>query len=165
MLIRPELERDYEQIRQLIKQAFVSNAHSSQTESQIVDALRAANALTIALVAVEDEDVIGHVAFSPVTINGVAGNWYGLGPVAVRPDRQGQAIGSRLIQAGLTGLKQLGADGCVVLGSPDYYPRFGFVRDRELTYSAAPAPYFMALAFAGNAAKGEVAYHPGFDAR
>lgn len=163
MKIRQEEPQDQDAIRTLTTEAFRDAPYSSQTEAAIVDALRAADALTISLVA-EDEGIIGHVAFSPVKVNGADCGWYGLGPVSVSSDRQSQGIGAMLIREGLEQLKSSGAAGCVVLGSPDYYARFGFVHDPQLKYSDAPAEYFMRLLIMGEAIPGEVTFHPGFAA-
>ena len=106
---------------------------------------------------------MGHIAFSPVTISDGAADWYGLGPVAVLPEMQGRGIGAALIQAGLAELKARGAAGCVVMGDPAYYGRFGFAATAALTYPGVPPEYFMAQAFT-QSAKGRVAYHEGFAA-
>jgi len=164
MEIRPECPEDIEAIRDLITSAFEEAPHSSQTEAAIVDALRKDGALTISLVAVEDGALVGHVAFSPVTINGEAKSWYGLGPVAVRPALQRKGIGRALIQEGLGHLREMNAQGCVVLGDPAYYGRFGFISDPELRYGDVPPEYFQGLAFTEAEPKGEVSYHAGFNA-
>jgi len=163
MNIEQERPQDASAIRALTQAAFEGVAYSQQTEARIVDALRAAGALTISLVARVEDRIVGHAAFSPVEINGVAGGWFGLGPVSVSPTLQGQGIGQALIGEGLRRLKALNAAGCVVLGHPGYYGRFGFVSDPELHYGQAPAHYFLRLVLDGDSPKGEVAYHPSFD--
>ena len=162
MQIRPEQVGDAEAIRAVTTAAFAGAPHSSGTEADIVDALRSAGDLTLSLVAMDAGEVVGHVAFSPVTIGGRAAGWFGLGPVAVRPDRQGAGVGRALIEAGLGQLRGLGAAGCVVLGEPGYYGRFGFEADPRLTYDGAPAPYFQRLAFGGEVPEGKAAYRPAF---
>ena len=97
MNIEQERPQDASAIRALTQAAFEGVAYSQQTEARIVDALRAAGALTISLVAMVEDRIVGHAAFSPVEINGVAGGWYGLGPVSVSPALQGQGIGQALI--------------------------------------------------------------------
>jgi predicted N-acetyltransferase YhbS len=167
MEIRAERSADIHAIRDVTTAAFKAAEHSSGTEASIVDALRVADALTISLVAVEGGDVVGHVAFSPVTIDSdVASHtgWFGLGPVSVRPDCQGSGIGKALIEVGLTQLRDSGAHGCVVLGDPHYYARFGFLSDAALRYADVPPEYFQRIVFKGPAPTGSVAYHPGFDA-
>jgi putative acetyltransferase len=164
MVIRPERPGDAEAIRALTEAAFKGVAHSDETEAQIVDALRAAGALTLSLVAVAADEILGHAAFSPVRINGLEGDWHGLGPVSVWPARQGQGVGQALIREGLRRLKALGSAGCVVLGEPAYYGRFGFAYDPGLFYGQAPPGYFQRLTLRGADPKGEVTYHPGFDA-
>jgi putative acetyltransferase len=165
MEIRPEQPEDIADIRYITEAAFLPMAFSSQTEAAIIEALRAANALTISLVAVEDDEVIGHVAFSPVMIDGQPGGWYGLGPVAVRPDSQRRGVGEALIRAGLTRLFELSPQGCVVLGDPDYYARFGFETQPGLTLPGVAQEFFQCLPLDGHKApKGTVAFHPGFNA-
>ncbi len=165
MQLRPEQPTDAPAIASLVAQAFAGTPHSAGTEPAIVRELRAAGALTLSLVAVDGaEGLVGHVAFSPVTIAGRAGRWYGLGPIAVRPSRQRAGIGARLMDEGLARLRALGAEGCVVLGEPAYYGRWGFAVHEGLAYPGVPPEYFMGLAFAGPVPRGEVAYHAAFSA-
>jgi putative acetyltransferase len=163
MIIRPETPADGEAIGAMTSAAFRASPHGDHDEAGIVEALRAAGALAASLVADEDDEIVGHAAFSPVTINGEWLGWYGLGPVSVRPDRQGQGIGAALIREGLDRLRATGAAGFVVLGDPAYYRRFGFAANPALIYPPAPAPYFQALSFGAHWPAGVVAYHPAFD--
>lgn len=162
--VRSERPEDADAIRSLTTAAFKHMPFSSQTEAAIVDALRKAGALTVSLVAIKDGAIVGHAAFSPVTINGETNGWYGLGPVSVSPDQQRKGIGRALIREGLCRLAELSARGCVVLGDPGYYGRFGFVSDRELRYGEVPPEYFQRLCFTDVVPTGEVVFHPGFDA-
>lgn len=164
MEIISERPKDATSIRRLTDAAFKGVAHSDGTEARIVDALRAAGALTISLVAIDVDEIVGHAAFSPVSINGASCHWYGLGPVSVTPDRQRCGIGQALIRDGLHRLRLTSAAGCVVLGAPAYYGRFGFESDPELYYGDVPQGYFQRLVFTGASPKGEVRYHAGFDA-
>jgi putative acetyltransferase len=164
MNIRAEIPEDAAIIRAITSAASEGAPHSSGTEAAIVDALRAAGALTVSLVAVQNGEIVGHVAFSPVTIDCKSTGWFGLGPVSVRPDQQGAGIGQALIRHGLDQLRRMGAEGCVVLGDPRYYRRFGFTNDPELRYGDVPPEYFQQLLLKGVTPKGEVAYHPSFDA-
>lgn len=163
MRISAETPDDIEAIFALTQEAFRGHPHSQHTEGYIIDALRAAGALTLSLVAHEADVAVGHAAFSPVAIGDGAAGWYGLGPVAVLPAMQGRGIGAALIEAGLAALQARGAAGCVVLGEPAYYRRFGFAQVPALTYPGVPPQYFMARVFTTPAA-GEVAYHAGFAA-
>lgn len=163
MQISAETPADIDAIFALTQLAFRDHPHSQQTEGYIINALRAAGALTLSLVARDAGRPVGHIAFSPVTISDGAADWYGLGPVAVLPEMQGRGIGAALIQAGLAELKARGAAGCVVMGDPAYYGRFGFAATAALTYPGVPPEYFMAQAFT-RSAKGRVAYHEGFAA-
>ncbi len=163
MHIRKEMSEDADAIRQVTDEAFRTVAYSNQKEGEIVDALRAAKALTLSLVAEDKGEVLGHVAFSPVLIGGEDKGWYGLGPVSVRPDRQGEGIGGMLIREGLAILRQEGAKGCVLLGNPGYYVRFGFKAEARLKLPGVPAEYFQCLAFGPDMPEGDVAYHAAFD--
>ncbi|QEN86746.1 N-acetyltransferase [Labrys sp. KNU-23] len=165
MQIRPERADDIDAIRAVTKAAFDGRPYSSQTEAAIVDTLRAEGALTLSLVAEEEGEVVGHVAFSPVTIEGAFQHWYGLGPVSVRPDRQKSGIGHTLIEAGLAHLRRQKAEGCVVVGNPAYYGRFGFKNDAQLCLSGLPPVYFQCLPFGADTPHGNVAYHPAFEAK
>lgn len=162
MILRPEQPGDEAAISSLTTAAFASAAHSSGTEAQIIKHLRDAGALTLSLVAEEEDRIVGHIAFSPVTIGGKDHGWVGLGPVSVAADRQGAGIGSALILEGLDHMRKAGHKGCVLLGDPRYYSRFGFANDPGLVYPGPPPEYFMALPFDGQSPRGEVAYHPAF---
>lgn len=162
-VIRAERPDDADAIRRITQAAFALAEHHSGTEGAIIDALRAANALVISLVATVDEEIVGHVAFSPVTI-GTAVGWFGLGPVSVQPDLQKQGIGGALIREGLIRLKAVHARGCVVMGDPGYYQRFGFAHDPAIRYEGVPPEYFMRLSFGDAETSGNVIYHEGFSA-
>ena len=163
MEIRAERPEDAEAIRQVTAAAFAPMPYSAGTEPRIVDALRDAGALTLSLVAEREGRVVGHIAFSPVLIDGQASGWYGLGPVSVAPALQRQGIGDALIREGLQRLKDLGAGGCVLLGDPGYYARFGFETDPRLTYAGGPAEDFQRLTLREPQPTGDVSYHPAFD--
>jgi predicted N-acetyltransferase YhbS len=163
-VIRDERAGDAPAIAALITRAFAVAEHASGTEAAIVDALRAAGALSLSLVAVQGDAIVGHVALSPVGIDGVEGGWFGLGPLSVDPARQRRGIGAGLVEAAIAWLRASGAAGCVLLGDPAYYRRFGFVSDPMLRYGDEASPYFQYLSLAGPAARGQVTYHPAFDA-
>lgn len=162
MELRPEQPGDADAIRSITQEAFAGAEHSSGTESAIIDNLMSAGTLSLSLVALSNDRIVGHVAFSPVKIAGGDQGWFGLGPVSVRPDMQGKGIGSRLIRESLAQLRAAGAEGCVVLGDPAYYRRFGFAADPALTFDGAPPEYFMALSFTGSSPSGSVTYEPAF---
>ncbi|MGF6232443.1 putative acetyltransferase [Inquilinus ginsengisoli] len=162
-MIRDQQPEDDAAVRQLVGDAFRGRPYSDGREPAILDALRAAGALTVALVAEEDSEILGQVAFSPVAIDATARNWYGLGPVAVRPDRQGQGIGQALIRSGLDRIRALGAQGCVLAGAPGYYGRFGFTADPRLQSPGIPPQYFLVLPFGAEVPGGTVTFHPAFD--
>ena len=162
--IRDEQPTDVETIARLTEMAFRDRPYSSHTEQFIVDALRRHGQLTISLVAVDGESIVGHVAVSPVTISSGATGWYGLGPISVWPERQRQGIGSALMQAALVNLRHLGGRGCMLLGDPGYYRRFGFAARPGLELAGFPPEYLQALSFDGEFPAGTVHFHEAFDA-
>ena len=164
MHFRQEFPEDATTIRALTDAAFRDMPFSDQTEAKVIDALRAAGALTLSLVATRGGEIIGHVAFSPVKINAESGDWYGLGPVSVWPDHQRTGIGQALIREGLQRLRSLNAGGCVLLGDPAYYCRFGFEADPDLFYIGAPSWAFQRLTLNGSRPRGEVSFHSAFEA-
>ena len=159
--IRQETPSDVAAIRVITKAAFADMPYSSHTEAEIIDGLRAAGAVGLSLVAVSGDEVVGNVVFSDVTIDGMAG-WVGLGPVSVRLGLQRGGIGSALIKAGLDRMRANGAVGCVLVGDPGYYGRFGFRTVPGLGYDGVPDEYVMALPFGGALPRGAIAFHPAF---
>lgn len=162
LTIRKERPEDVAAIARVVEEAFHSHPYSNQTEHILVDRLRSAGVLSVSLVAVLDGALVGHIAFSPVTIDGKPCRWFGLAPVSVQPAHQGEGIGSMLIRAGLAELERLGCDGCVLLGEPAYYGRFGFRVREGVNLPGVPPEYFLALPFRAEQATGEVAYHDAF---
>jgi putative acetyltransferase len=164
IVIRNEMDDDVITIAEVTVAAFKTLAISNHTEQFIIEALRAADALTVSLVAEVYGRVIGHIAFSPVTISDGTPNWYGLGPVSVLPEHQRQGIGKALIWEGLSRLKDLNARGCCLVGHPDYYKKFGFKNISGLILAGVPQEVFFALSFDGHTPQGTVTFHEGFKA-
>jgi putative acetyltransferase len=163
MIIRAETPADITSIEEVTLAAFTGEFSDHPTEHLIVNDLREAKMLSLSLVAEMDGQIVGHMAFSPVLINGENQGWLGLGPISVTPELQKQGIGSALIKDGLAKIRAMGAKGCVLEGSPEYYQRFGFKSYPELVYEIAPAPeYFMALPFYDEVPVGKVEYHKSF---
>jgi putative acetyltransferase len=164
MIIREEIQEDHAAIADVTAKAFADMKYSDQIEPMIIGRLREAGALALSLVGIDHGDIVGQATFSPITIDEADIGWFGLGPVSVRPDRQGQGIGGLLIRQGLNQLRARGAAGCVVLGDPAYYQRFGYENDEALRYVEAPSQFFMRLSFVDNVPAGRVQYHPAFGA-
>lgn len=164
VVIRDETDADVSAITEVTIAAFKTLEISNKTEQYIIEALRAAKALTVSLVAEVDGRVVGHIAFSPVTISDGTQNWYGLGPVSVLPTYQRQGIGKALIHGGLSRLKSMHARGCCLVGHLDYYKKFGFDNIPELVHEGVPPEVFLALSFDGNTPRGTVTFHEGFKA-
>jgi putative acetyltransferase len=163
-VIRRERPEDVSAIHQLTLEAFENAAHTSHTEHLIVDGLRTAGVLTISLVAERDGRIVGHVALSPVEISDGSDRWFGLGPISVAPDQQRCGVGTLLMSQAIQELKGLQAAGCVLLGDPAYYRKFGFQPDPGLILAGVPAEYFQALQLdCATQPKGVVTYHSAFN--
>lgn len=152
-------------IHRLNKEAF-----GSDTEAKLVDSLRASNVPMISLVAVNNETVVGHILFTPMTdADGNAIPVAGLAPMAVLPAYQNQGIGSALVRKGLERCQAAGYQAVVVLGHPAYYPRFGFMPASHFEIQSqydVPEEVFMALELKVGAldrVSGTVKYHSVFD--
>ena len=163
--IRPEKEADFDAVRQVNTVAFGRAA-----EAALVDALRKAADPLISLVAVEDDQVVGHILFTPVTIESgdAEAPALGLAPMAVLPAYQRQGVGSQLVRAGLKECQRIGSNVVVVLGHPEYYPRFGFVPASQKGLSSeypVPDEVFMVIELEPGALRdrhGIVKYQPEF---
>jgi putative acetyltransferase len=162
--IRAESVADVPAIRALTIQAFLRAPHTSHTEHLIVDHLRRAGQLSVSLVAEAAGSVIGHVGVSPVNISDGTRDWFGLGPLSVLPQHQRCGVGSQLVREALRRLRERAAAGCVLLGDPAFYGRFGFRADPALVLADVPPEYFLALPFDAAPARGSVVYHAAFAA-
>lgn len=164
--IRPEQPGDQAAIYEVNALAFEKPA-----EAQLVDKLREAEAITLSLVAINEGQIVGHALFSPITIEddeGQTAAGVALGPIAVHPAWQKQGIGGQLIRAGIQQLREAGYKALIVLGHPDYYPRFGFVPASRFGIRSefnVPDEVFMAqmLDRAAPLPAGLVQYHPAFN--
>ncbi|WP_428617882.1 GNAT family N-acetyltransferase [Shewanella sp.] len=163
--IRNEVPADIAAIYALTEAAFLDAPHTDHTEQYIMNALREAGALAISLVAECEGRLVGHLALSLVTISDNSPHWYGLGPISVLPEMQGKGIGSQLMQAGIEALKKAKANGCVLLGEPKFYQRFGFAPTTGLVLPGVPEAYFLALKLACEQPVGEVSYHAAFQVK
>lgn len=162
--VRDERGTDYQAISDVTAAAFETLEISDHTEQFIVEALRSAKALTVSLVAEVDGRIVGHIAFSPVTMSDGTKDWYGLGPVSVHPDFQRKGIGKALIREGLARLKMLGARGCCLVGHPEYYRQFGFENTTGLELKGVPPEVFFVLSMDGKIPQGHVVFHEAFSA-
>ena len=162
MIIRHELPGEAKAIGRVTHLAFEGHPYSHGTEAAIVRELRAAGALSLSLVCEAGGDVLGHIALSPVKVNDADCGWFGLGPISVLPDLQGQGIGSALMRAAIAWMKDADAGGCVLVGEPAYYARFGFAPREALVLPDVPAEYLLALPLSGPVPSGIVSFHPAF---
>ncbi|WP_395243159.1 GNAT family N-acetyltransferase [Agromyces sp. MMS24-K17] len=166
--IRTERVTDAVAIHALTEAAFAPMPFASGTEAEIVGALRARGELTRSLVAQLDGavgtgaggEIVGHVAFSPVTIDGHPGGWLGLGPVSVRADLQRNGIGRALIEAGLRDLEAAGATGCALIGNPAIFRRLGFTGGTRLRYGDLDPALVQWVSFTGEEPVGELRFAP-----
>ena len=162
LIVRAETPRDLVAIREVNIVAFEHHPFSHQTEHLIVEALRAAEALEVSLVAEVDGEVVGHIAFSAACIGDTSEGWFLLGPVAVRPERQGEGIGRALVESGLAALRSRGACGCVLVGDPAFYRRFGFQQHSGTVWDGVPDENVVCLSLSEDVPTGEVLHHPAF---
>lgn len=160
--ILPERHGDEATIHRLTEAAFRDMPFSEGDEQHLIDALRRNGDLALSLVAETAERIVGHIAFSRVAISDGTADWYDLGPVSVWPDLHRQGIGSALIRQGIAELRARGAAGIVLLGSPNYYRRFGFRHEPQLRYPGPPPEYFQCLVLSGDLPEGAVTYAPAF---
>ena len=162
MIIRGETPSDIEAITDITKTAFEGHPSGQQTEHFIIRDLRAAGALTLSLVTEVYGRIVGHIAFSPVTISDGTPNWHGLGPVSVLPEFQGRRIGTAMVNHGLALLKSMGSSGCALVGLPTYYHRFGFRNHPQLIHEGTPQEVFWAKPFFQRIPSGELEFHQAF---
>lgn len=162
MTIRPERPSDLGAIDAIHRAAFAGHPHSKGAEGAIVRALRRRGTLAVSLVAELDGAPVGHIAISPVRISDGTSGWYGLGPLAVRPVNQRSGIGQRLVLGAMHWLRTSGALGCLVVGEPAYYARFGFLPNARLRFPGVPPEFFQTLCFGGTTPQGCVTYDEAF---
>jgi len=158
MHIRPETPSDIKALHELTYAAFEPMSFSDNSEADLLDNLRSDGDLYLSLVAIDHDRIIGHIAFSPAVIGYEELGWFGIGPVSVAPDRQRSGVGSALMAEGLNRLRVEGAKGCALTGNPDYYSRFGFVSDGNVTYSGTPNKFVQWLAFKDDKPTGELRF-------
>ena len=160
--IRTARPQDYEAIDAVLRRAFAEATYSNQTEGELVAALYKRNRIALALIAESDGAVIGYLSFTHARMDGLDGDIYCLAPLAVDPDRHKRGIGAALTEAGLEGLRDLGAAACVVYGDPAYYGRFGFEANPGVTSPGLEQQYFQVLFFGSTQAQGSVTLDPLF---
>ena len=168
--IRKEIEADIPEIRDVVYRSFLGGdsnglkkANSLPTEHLIVDKLRKANALSLSLVALMGDTIVGYLAFSKVYMTETFCNWYQLGPLCILPEYRGIGIGTSLCKAGIAGIKAMGADGLVVLGNPDFYSRFGFQKNPKVVFGKGYPDNFLSLSFNSVIPTGSVTFEKAFD--
>jgi len=160
--IRAERPADAPAIEAVTANAFADVPHAGGTEPLIVAALRRAGQLSVSLVAERAGEIVGHVAVSPIELSDGSDGWFGLGPISVLERLQGRGIGTELMGAAIAELRGLGARGCVLLGDPRFYARFGFYPSASLTLPDIPPQYFQALLLLGEIPTASVAFHDAF---
>jgi putative acetyltransferase len=162
VVIRPERAKDHAAIYDVTQRAFAPMPFSDGDEQELIGKLREAGALALSLVAEKEEVLVGQVTFSPAFAADGSPGWYALGPVSVAPELKHQGIGSQLIEAGIAWLRERDAAGCILVGNPAYYNRFGFRLFPALAPVGEPAEYFQILLLGLTEAKVVVGFHPLF---
>ncbi|SCM95977.1 Uncharacterized protein BWINRASL_03207 [Bacillus mycoides] len=158
--IRQEQQNDYSKTEEVVKEAFLNEEFSDKTEHELVSRIRKCDAFIpeLSIVAV-DEEIVGHIMLSKITIeqDGTSVESLALAPVSVARGHQKKGIGGKLIVAALEKAKELGYGSVVVLGHPEYYPKFGFKKASEWNIKApfeVPDEVFMAMELRENALQG-----------
>ncbi len=162
LIIRAEGYDDRAAIGDVVRAAFFGKSYAAGDEAELVDRLRAENALSASLVAELKGIVVGQIAFSPAQASDGSDGWYALGPVAVLPAHQSTGIGSKLVRAGLQRITELGAVGCILTGNPAYYTRFGFTVSPTNAPPGEPAEFFMVKLLGAEQPIGPVSFHEAF---
>lgn len=160
--VRPEKEQDWPTIHEITKLAFAGRPYSDGDEPELIDHLREKDLLILSLVAIDNGEIVGQITFSEASIESKTGPWFALGPVSVTPERQGEGIGSLLIETGLSEITKLDALGCILTGNPDYYRRFGFKFAPENCPANEPEEYFMLKLLSSEKPEGRFAFHETF---
>jgi putative acetyltransferase len=160
--IRPEARADWKAIYEITESAFRGKLYADGDEQDLIDNLRLVDSLFLSLVAVEGEEPVGQITFSPATISSGSQPWYALGPVSVLPARQGEGIGAKLIREGLRRIQDQGALGCILTGNPKYYSRFGFERSPQNVPENESEQYFMLKLLNGQDPVGRFSFHSAF---
>jgi putative acetyltransferase len=158
--IRSETRADFQAIHHLTNRAFDGKPYSDGTEPELIDRMRASDALVFSLVAELDKSIVGHVALSPAFAEDGSEGWYALGPISVEPALQRKGVGAMLIRDAMIRLTQVKARGCIVLGDVNYYTRHGFVPRPDLAHLGEPAEHFMVRLLADEDAETVVSFHP-----
>ena len=160
--IRRERSGDESAIYRVTEAAFQGRPYAGGDEQDLVNRLRKLGQISLSLVAVDCEDLVGQVTFSPVTLSDGSRPWFGLGPISVTPVRQGEGIGGQLIRAGLDEIDCRGALGCVLTGNPIYYQRFGFQPAPRNVPEEESAKFFQIKLMKAVRAEGTFAFHRAF---
>lgn len=160
MLIRNEIASDVDAIRAVVTEAMKLLPQASGTEADIIDRLRAADGLSLSLVAEDRGEVVGYLAASDARI-GAEPDWGLIGPLAVLPSRHGEGIGSALMAEAILRLRA-SRIGAALVGDPGYYGRFGFRAFPKLRVGDCPPRFIQALPFDAGEPQGELIHHPVF---
>lgn len=162
VIVRPERPEDHGAIHDVTLRAFAPMAYADGDEQELIARFRDAGQLALSLVAEREGTVVGQVTLTPALAADGIGSWYALGPVAVEPALKHQGIGSALILSAIDWLKAQHAAGCILVGNPAYYSRFGFRPFPELAPPDQPAQFYQILPLAIANPTSVIAFHPLF---
>ena len=166
IIIRPEVPEDHQKIRTINLSAF-----ETDVEANLIEALRRSGIPLISLVAEQNGELVGHILFSPVRMEGSGSDVSiaGLAPMAIFPEYQKQGIGTLMIEEGVKRCHEAGYAAIVVLGHPQYYQKFGFIPSVRFGIRSeydVPDDVFMVRELdrgALDGCKGTVKYHEVFN--
>jgi putative acetyltransferase len=161
-LIRPEQADDYPAIYNVTKRAFATMPFADGDEQDLIGRFRSSGVLALSLVAELDGKVVGQITLTPALAADGSPGWFALGPIAVAPENQNYGIGSKLIEAGIAWMRGQNAGGCVLVGNPAYYSRFGFGAYPALAPPGEPTEYYQILPLRVQEPSIVVGFHPLF---
>lgn len=161
-LIRPERADDYAAIYDVTKRAFAPMPFSDGDEQELIGRFRDADVIALSLVAEMDGNIVGQITLTPAFAADDSAGWFALGPIAVAPEFQSKKIGSKLIDVAMAWLREQQAAGCVLVGNPAYYNRFGFRPYPALAPKGEPAEYYQILPLRVQEPSVVVSFHPLF---
>ena len=162
LVIRDERVAEHQSIYRITRLAFIDRPYAAGDEQDLINRLRAVGALTISLVVLIDDDLVGQATFSPASQSDGSAPWYALGPISVHPDHQSLGIGSALIAEGFQRLQERSALGCILTGDPAYYERFGFVLSPSHTPKTESPQSFQVKFFTDFRPQGIFSFHQAF---
>ncbi len=162
VLIRPERPEDIQAIHDVTKRAFATMSYAGGDEQLLPARFRKAGALALSLVAELDGKIVGQLTLTPAFAADESPGWFALGPISVAPETQKQGIGTKMIEAAKAWMREKSAAGCVLIGNPTYYSRFGWLGFPDIAPEGEPPEFYQILPLGVAEPATIVSFHPLF---